>query len=159
MEKRWYLLFATAMLSAWNAGIIWFTQIAVYPLWPLVDAQHFHDYHLVWWHHVWPSFAPVGLMFAVSVALLWLRPAGIPRWLLWTAVLLQIAVHTLTILFWAPVQAAMATPTGLSLAKYEELMHTHWWRVSFFLIYAVLMLWMVVRSARDTWIRRDASAI
>jgi hypothetical protein len=57
MSKGWWLLFTTAILSVWNAGIVWFTQIAVYPLWPLVDAQHFPAYHLTWWHDMWPAFA------------------------------------------------------------------------------------------------------
>ena len=150
MEKKWWLLFATAMLSIWNAGIVWFTQIAVYPLWPLVDARHFHNYHLTWWHDMWPAFVPVVLMFAGSVALLWLRPPGIPQWLLWLGVLLQITVHTLTVFFWAPIQNAMATPQGMSVVKYQQLMDTHWWRVAFFWAYEVLMVWTVSRFLSRT---------
>lgn len=146
MNKAWWLLFATAMLAVWNAGIIWFTQIAVYPLWPLVDAAHFQTYHVTWWHDMWPAFGPVGLMFIFSIALLWIRPAGIPKRALWLGVLLQVAVHSLTAFFWAPIQASMATPQGISMMKYEQLMDTHWWRVAFFWVYAALMIWMVARS-------------
>ena len=146
MNKAWWLLFITALLSVWNAGIVWFTQIAVYPLWPLVDDQHFHDYHLTWWHDMWPAFGPVVLMLACSIALLWIRPAGISRSMLWAGILLQIAVHTLTVLFWAPVQATMATPTGISMAKYQQLMSTHWWRVAIFCGYAALAIWMFNKS-------------
>jgi hypothetical protein len=146
MSKGWWLLFTTAILSVWNAGIVWLTQIAVYPLWPLVDAQHFHDYHLTWWHGMWPTFAPVILMFLCSAALLWIRPTGISKWLLWLGVLLQVMVHTLTAFFWAPIQASMATPQGMSMLKYQQLMSTHWLRVSFFLVYAALMIWMVALS-------------
>jgi hypothetical protein len=46
LNPGWWLLFFTALLSVWNAGIIWFTHIAVYPLWPLVDAASFQHYHL-----------------------------------------------------------------------------------------------------------------
>jgi hypothetical protein len=141
MSKQWWLLFIATILSVWNAGIVWFTQIAVYPLWPLVGADKFHDYHLTWWHDMWPSFGPVVLMFACAVALLWIRPQGIPVWSLWLGVLLQAAVHTLTAFFWAPIQATMATPDGMSLAKYQALMDTHWFRVAFFLSYAMLMIW------------------
>lgn len=142
MSKTWWLLFISAILAVWNAGIVWFTQIAVYPLWPLVGADNFHDYHLTWWHDMWPSFAPVVLMFGCSVALLWVRPPGIPRWLLWLGVLLQIVVHALTAFFWAPIQATMATPDGMSLEKYQALMNTHWFRVAFFFAYALLMIWV-----------------
>ncbi|HEV2731878.1 MAG TPA: hypothetical protein VGV15_17745, partial [Terriglobales bacterium] len=71
----------------------------------------------------------------------WIRPQGIPAWSLWLGVLLQAAVHTLTAFFWAPIQATMATPDGMSLAKYQALMDTHWFRVAFFLSYAILMIW------------------
>jgi magnesium-transporting ATPase (P-type) len=73
-------------------------------------------------------------------------PTGISKWLLWLGVLLQVTVHTLTALFWAPIQASMATPQGMSVRKYHQLMSTHWLRVSFFLAYAALMIWMVTRS-------------
>lgn len=146
MNRAWWLLFATAMLAVWNAGIIWFTQIAVYPLWPLVDAAHFHDYHVTWWHDMWPAFVPVILMLGLSVALLWIRPVNVSKGLLWLGILLQVTVHALTAFFWAPIQASMATPQGMSMMKYEQLMNTHWWRVAFFWAYAALMIWMVVRS-------------
>src|SRR6266446_7032984 len=135
MSKKWWLLLTTAILSVWNAGIVWFTQIAVYPLWPLVGARQFHDYHLTWWHDMWPSFVPVVLMLLCSLALVWVRPEGISRTLLWIGVLLQVGVHGLTALFWAPIQATMATPEGISLLKYDQLMSTHWLRVSVFLAY------------------------
>lgn len=142
MRKAWWLLFITAILSVWNAGIVWFTQIAVYPLWPLVGADTFHDYHLTWWHDMWPSFGPVVLMFGCSLALIWIRPQGIPRLLLWLGVVLQIAVHSLTAFFWAPIQATMATADGMSFEKYQALMSTHWFRVALFFAYALLMIWM-----------------
>jgi hypothetical protein len=132
MNRAWWILFSTVLLSVWNAGIIWFTQIAVYPLWPLVDASHFHDYHLAWWHDMWPSFAPVVLMLLFSIALLWNRPGGVPKVFLWIGIALQAAVHILTAFIWAPVQATMATPERMSLLKYRQLMDSHWVRVSFF---------------------------
>jgi hypothetical protein len=155
MSKAQWLLLTTAMLGVWNAGIIWFTQIAVYPLWPLVDAAHFHDYHLAWWHVMWPAFGPVGAMFLCSVALLWARPARISKGVLWAGILLQLAVHMLTIFFWAPIQATMATPNGISLVKYEQLMSTHWWRVIFFWAYAALMIWAVARSTTPARTARE----
>ena len=148
MRKAWWLLFIAAILSVWNAGIVWFTQIAVYPLWPLVGADQFHEYHLTWWHDMWPSFGPVVLMFACSVALLYVRPGRIPAWTLWLGLLLQIVVHTLTALFWAPIQATMAVPGGMSLIKYQELMGTHWIRVAFFFTYAALMIWALQNFTR-----------
>ncbi len=144
MNRGFWLLFSTAMLSVWNAGIVWFVQIAVYPLWPLVDAQHFHDFHLTWWHDMWPTFGPVALMLLCSIALLWERPAGISKQLLWLGIALQLTVHGLTAFFWAPIQAAMATPQGMSGLKYHELMSTHWLRVGLYWVYAGLAVWMLM---------------
>jgi hypothetical protein len=85
-------------------------------------------------------------MLILSVTLLWAPPDNVPKWLLWLGILLQVTVHTLTIFFWAPIQASMATPQGMSAMKYEQLMNTHWWRVAFFWLYAALMIWLVARS-------------
>jgi hypothetical protein len=148
MNRNLWLMFVVTMLAIWNAGIIWFTQIAVYPLWPLVDAQHFDLYHVTWWHDMWPAFAPVGLMLLGSFALLKMRPRGVPLWAVWAGIGLQLIVHSLTIGFWAPIQATMATANGMSLAKYNELMATHWWRVGLFWAYAALAVWMFGRSLR-----------
>ena len=151
MKKSWWLLFTTALLSVWNAGIIWFTHIAVYPLWPSSARSIFPEYHLAWWHGMWPAFGPVALMFLCSVMLLWWRPTGVSRLLLWLGVLLQLTVHLLTIFFWAPI-SFMSTPEGMSVMKYQELMSTHWLRVAFFFVYAGLIL-IVVRfvSHRLQW--------
>jgi len=146
MALAWWLLLATVVLSVWNAAIVWFTHIAVYPLWPCVGAQNFQTYHLQWWRHMRPSFAPVALMFLCSVALLWIRPQGMSRELVWFGIVLQICVHSLTALYWAPIQAALASSEGMSWQKYQQLMSTHWWRVGFFAAYAVLMVSMLSHS-------------
>ena len=146
MPLAWWLLFATALLSIWNVGIVWFTHIAVYPLWPLVGPKDFSAYHLSWWRYMRPAFGPVVLMFLCSVALLFVRPQGIATEFLWLGVALQICVHSLTVAYWAPIQAALAAPDGMSQQKYSQLMSTHWWRVGFFAAYAILMVWMVSRS-------------
>lgn len=145
MDRKLWLLFVLTMLGIWNAGIIWFTQIAVYPLWPLVDA---HLYHVTWWHDMWPTFGPVGLMLICSFALLKVRPRGVPLWAAWVGIALQIILHTLTIVYWAPIQTSMGTSAGMSVVKYNELMATHWWRVAFFWAYAALMVWMFGRSIK-----------
>jgi hypothetical protein len=146
LNPGWWLLFFTALLSVWNAGIIWFTHIAVYPLWPLVDGASFHRYHLTWWRRMRPSFGPVALMLLCSIAMLWVRPHGVSLGFLVLGILLQVSVHSLTIFYWAPIQAAMETRQGMSSQKYRQLMSTHWWRVGFFAAHAALMLWLVTSS-------------
>jgi len=146
IPAAWWLLFATALLSIWNVGIVWFTHIAVYPLWRFVGPKNFATYHLKWWRYMRPSFGPVVLMFLCSVALLFIRPRGVSSEFLWLGLALQISVHSLTVTHWAPIQAALATSEGMSQQKYQQLMSTHGWRVGFFAAYAVLMVWMVGSS-------------
>lgn len=85
-------------------------------------------------------------MLLCSIALLWNRPAGVSKFVLWIGIALQMTVHTLTAFFWAPIQATMATPQGMSALKYQELMGSHWLRVSCFVVYAALMIWVFARS-------------
>jgi hypothetical protein len=40
----------------------------------------------------------------------------------------------------------MATPEGMSVLKYQQLMGSHWLRVSFFVLYSALMIWVFARS-------------
>jgi hypothetical protein len=143
-----WLLLGTATLSSFNAGIIWFTEIAVYPLWPLVGAAQFHEYHTTWWHLVWISFVPVALLLLGSVAMLWKRPVGVPLWSLWLLLGLQILTHSLTVVFWAPIQIRMAGPAGLSMPAFQELMSTHWLRVALVCSIAVVMLWQLHSNVR-----------
>ena len=101
---------------------------------------------------MWPSFGPVIAMLVCSIALLYMRPHGIPVWVLWTGLLLQIAVHILTALFWAPLQAELATTSGgISFAKYHILISTHWLRVGFFFVYAMLMIWALQNFTVRHW--------
>ena len=142
MSKAWWLLFLAVMLGVWNAGIVWFTQVAVYPLWLLVGPNGFRDFHLNWWHDISPACGPVIAMLAYSIVLLYMRPRGLPVWVLWTGLLLQITVQILTALFWAPLQAELPTTFGgISFAKYHILMSTHGLRMGFFFAYATPVIW------------------
>jgi hypothetical protein len=145
------LLLLTAALSFFNAGIIWFTEVAVYPLWPLIGKAEFHRYHTTWWHDVWLSFVPVALVLLGTVAMLWKRPLGVPAWGLWLALGLQILTHIVTVFFFAPVQIRMAGPNGLSMPAFQELMATHWLRVALVWSVAIVMFWLLHRSFQFLW--------
>lgn len=139
MRAKHLLFFTTALLTVWNAALIWMTQVMCYPLWPMVGSANFHDYHLAWWHSVWWTFIPAGLALIGSVLLLFRRPRYFPRWAAFGAVAAQLAALIVTLIFWAPLQAGLSAGSGLDMAGFHTLMWTHWFRVALIWMPAVLM--------------------
>jgi hypothetical protein len=139
MRAKHLVFFTTALLTVWNAALIWMTQVMSYPLWPMVGSANFHGYHLAWWHSVWWTFIPAGLALLGSVLLLIDRPRYFPRWAAWGAVAAQMVALIVTLIFWAPLQASLSTGSGLDMAGFHTLMWTHWFRVALIWVPALLM--------------------
>ncbi|MGH9469203.1 MAG: hypothetical protein ACRD1N_02540 [Terriglobia bacterium] len=148
MRKNQWLVLVMTVLSFYCVGCIWLTQISCYPLWALVGSREFVTYHVAWWHSIWGvDFVPAGLVFLGSIAMIWLRPEGVSRWMVWTGLALQVAIYAATALWWAPLMAGLATPqTGLLPERYHLLITTHWMRVAMITAYGLLVFWMLVRS-------------
>jgi hypothetical protein len=143
--NRWLLLIALAV-GFYNAGQIWLTQVVCYPLWGYVGRAEFPVYHVVWWHSIWGvCLGPAGLAALGTVAMLWLRPPGVPAGAVWLGLGLQAATWILTALWWAPMQARMADG-GFSVPTFHLLLSTHWLRVALVTAYALLLFWMTMRS-------------
>jgi hypothetical protein len=140
MRRRDLLFLTTALLTVWNAAVIWMTQVICYPLWPRVGTAEFERYHLAWWHLVWWTFIPAGLALLGSLALLWVRPEYLPRRAVLLALIAQLITLGVTLAFWAPLQARLATPAGLDLAGFHTLMWTHWFRVALLWLAAGVMV-------------------
>jgi hypothetical protein len=139
MLTKHLVFFFTAILTVWNAALIWMTQVLCYPLWPMVGAANFHDYHLAWWHSVWWTFIPAGLALIGSIRLLFARPLYFPRWAAIGAVAAQLIALVVTLIFWAPLQASLSTGSGLDLAGFHTLLWTHWFRVTLLWVPAAFM--------------------
>lgn len=139
MRLKSLLFLTTALLTVWNAALIWMTQVMCYPLWPLVGSASFHGYHLTWWYSVWWTFIPAGLALVGSVLLLFQRPRYFPQWAAFGAVAAQLVTLIATLVFWAPLQASLSTTNGLDLAGFHTLMWTHWFRVVLIWIPAAIM--------------------
>jgi hypothetical protein len=139
MQRKHLLFFVTSILTIWNAALIWMTQVLCYPLWPMVGSAEFHNYHLAWWHSVWWTFLPAGLALLGSILLLFRRPPYFPRGAAMVAAGAQIVTLAATLAFWAPLQAGLATGSGLDPAGFHTLMWTHWFRVGLIWVPAVVM--------------------
>jgi hypothetical protein len=148
------LLLATSALAFYGLGNIWLVQFVCYRLWPSVGRNEAYGYHLAWWHSIWGVvFIPAGAVLAGSIAMLWIRPAGITRRTGWRAFSVQALAYLVTAAWFGPLMARLATlEGGLQVSLYHLMMNTHWFRLALFTAYAVMCGWMLARSAgRPAW--------
>jgi hypothetical protein len=87
--------------------------------------------------------------------LVWFKPAPIPRWAIWLALVLQLIVWLSTVAIQLPIQGQLSSD-GLSLPLVDRLIFTNWWlRKVPQIINGLLFLWMMslllgVTSQRGT---------
>jgi hypothetical protein len=143
MSSRAFLVLNLA-LGFYNVGTIWAHEVDIFRTWRLVDRGSFHRIQAVHWRKLpyW-VLAPVGLGLAGSAALVWIHPAGSPRWGICGALGAQLASLVLTAALWGPWQAALSKddrgPENPYLAR---ILATHWLRTLLINASAlVLLLW------------------
>ena len=129
-----------------------------YPTWPLIGANEFRAYHralspLIIGYMVIPMLVTTIL----TILLVWLRPASIPRWMVWLAIVLQLIVWISTVTIQLPIQGQLSA-NGLSLPLIERLRTTSFWfrRVPH-TANAILFLWMMSVLLREN-LRRSTEA-
>jgi hypothetical protein len=151
VSKNHWLLFGTCALSLFGVGQVWLVQLSSYPLWSYVGPQEFKIYHLIWWHSIWgPILGPATLVFIGALLMLRWPPAGIPTWLVWLGLALQLALILGSALWWGPLMARIEAPDGGLLPhRYQLLMTTHWLRVAIVTAYGSVACWMLARSSWD----------
>lgn len=141
MNRETFLLVNLA-LAFYGVGAIWAHEVDIFRSWKLLDAAGFRRVQEVHWRKLpfW-VFAPVGVTFAGSIALLWYRPAGSPSWLPWTAFACLLTSHLLTAFLWGPWQAKLSRdpdgPEGIYLSR---ILSTHWIRTLLISLYGVVLL-------------------
>ena len=149
MDRSQWLLLVTCALSLYSVGNIWPVQLSSYPLWTQVGPGEFHAYHLAWWRSIWGVIlAPAGVVFVGAILMPWWRAPGVPPWATGLGLALQLALVVGTALWWGPLMARLEDRAGgLSMARFQLLMATHWLRVAIVTAYGALTLWMLARSA------------
>lgn len=129
-------------LAFYNVGTIWAHEIDIFRSWKLIGKGEFHQVQLTHFHKIpyW-IFAPVGLAFAGSIALLWFHPTGSPMGLAWGVVICQVLSGVLTGAFWGRWQARLAKdPRGAESPYLARILKTHWIRTALINAYALLLL-------------------
>lgn len=139
----WLFLIVYALVF-YGMGASFVESFVNYPTWRLIGANEFRSYHqalspLVIGYMVIPML----ITTLLTVLLLWFRPAPVPLWAIWLAVVLQLIVWISTATIQLPIQMQLSRD-GLSLPLIERLIFTNWWlRKVPQIINGFLFLWMM----------------
>jgi hypothetical protein len=152
------LILITFALVFYGMGASFVESFVNYPTWPLIGANEFRAYHralspLIIGYMVIPMLVATIL----TILLLWFRPAAIPRWMVWLAIVLQLVVWVSTFTIQLPIQGQLSAD-GLSLPLIDRLCVTNFWfrRVPY-IANAFLFLWMMSVLLRGN-VTRSAEA-
>ena len=122
-----WLFLITFSMVFYGTGAAFVESFVNYPTWRLIGATEFQAYH--------QAFSPLILGFMViplvlttvlSILLLWFRPAAIPSWAIWLAVILQMVTWVSTVAIQVPIQIQLSS-NGLSLPLIDRLIVTNFW--------------------------------
>ena len=131
-------------LVFYGVGASFVESFVNYPTWRLIGANEFRAYHqaltpLVIGYMVIPML----ITTLLTSFLLWFRPAPIPQWAIWLAVVLQLIIWASTVAIQLPIQMQLSRD-GLSLPLINGLIFTNWWlRKVPQIINALLFLWLM----------------
>ena len=124
------------------AGFIWTMQLVHYPLLDRVGADAFAAYEQAHNRLFFLVAGPGVLATLVSgVAMLLVRPAGVPLWAALLGLGLFAVIVVSTALFQAPQHGVLSA--GFDRGAYEFLVRTNWIRTAAWSAYGLLGLWMV----------------
>src|SRR5436190_24396043 len=103
-ESSLWLFLVTFALVFYGMGAASVESFVNYPTWPLIGANEFRAYHralgpLIIGYMVIPML----LGTILTILLLWFRPASIPRWMVWLAIVLQLVVWVSTFTIQLPI--------------------------------------------------------
>ena len=139
-----WLFLITFTLVFYGMGAASVESFVNYPTWLLIGANEFRAYHRALSPLI-IGYMVIPLLVATisTILLLWLRPASIPRWMVWLAIVLQLVVWVSTVTIQLPIQGQLSAD-GLSLPLIDRLRVTNFWlrRVPY-TANALLFLWMM----------------
>ncbi|MBV8730754.1 MAG: hypothetical protein JO336_13200 [Acidobacteriia bacterium] len=133
-----WLLIGTLALAWYHVGFVWLVQVVAWPLFAYVGIKEFEAYHKAWWRGIrYILFIPSGAAFAGTILLLHWTPAGVPRWIVWTALALYILTYALTAAWWGPQQAKLIRT---DTPQFRLIVETHWVRTALVSGYGAFLL-------------------
>jgi hypothetical protein len=148
--SRWLLLVAFA-LGAYGTGLIWAMELSVFRSWQLIgDPGSFDRVRAAHWRQVpYYVFAPIGVLFIATIALLVHHPPSVAATPLWTSFALQLASHVLTGMTWGRWQARIALEHQHRDSPYlARIVRTHWIRTALVTLNMFALGWAVAELTR-----------
>ena len=122
-----FVLIAHATAALFMVGLIWFVQVVHYPLFSRVGEDTFRTYaRLHGRRTMWVVGPPMLVEMMAALLLLWLKPTGVPPWMLWGGLLLLLVVWLSTWLVQVPQHTILAA--GFNAEAYHRLVRTNWIR-------------------------------
>jgi len=139
----WLFLISFALVF-YGMGASFVESFVNYPTWRLIGANEFRAYHQALGPRIIGYMViPMLITTLLTVLLLWFRPAPIPQWAIWLAVVLQLIPWVSTVAIQFPIQVQLSRD-GLSLPLIDRLIFTNWWlRKVPQIINAFLFLWLM----------------
>lgn len=158
--STWLFLLAFVLMF-YGMGASFMESFVNYPTWRLIGPNEFKAFHqaaspLIIGYMVIPML--IGT--TVTAALIWFRPSPVPRWMIWTAVALQMITWISTATIQLPIQFRLSS-SGLSVPLIDYLMLTNvLLRRIPMLINSFLFLWMMTLMLQANFARSgpDVSA-
>lgn len=123
-------------------GVIWFVQIVHYPLFGRVGTAGFVAYSEA--HSRLTGYVvgpPMLAELATGIALLFVRPEGVPASLAWAGIVLLAVVWVSTALLQVPQHRALGS--GFDRGAHRLLVVSNWVRTAAWSCRGLLVLWMV----------------
>jgi hypothetical protein len=145
MKNPWPFILAFALIFYAN-GAAFLESFVNYPSWRLIGANEFLHYH----HFISPRVigflvVPALSATALTVVMLKCRPAAIPLWSVWAALVLQVVVWVSTAAIQIPIQFEFSSK-GFSEESLAKLMISNFWfRRIPLAVAAALFVWMMHR--------------
>jgi len=123
-------------------GDIWSFQVVLFPLWSKVGKNEWVEYQAEHFRRLWGViFLPMGLQALGAILLCIFPPRGVPLFMPFIGVGLQIILF-LSLIYWIPFQVRLSKE-GNKPELIRQLVRVHWTRVANITAYGLLVLWML----------------
>lgn len=141
------LVLTHAVATLFMAGVIWVVQLVHYPLFAGVGAEGFAAYEAAHQTRItWLVLPAMGVELLTALALVWMRPASVPAWMVWAGGALLAVIWLSTAFVQVPLHGTLSQ--GFDASAHTRLVLSNWLRTLAWTLRAGLVVWMLARIIR-----------
>lgn len=145
MKAESLVLLTALAATLFMTGLIWFVQIVHYFLFDQIGTTPFATYERMHTHRTTLVVMPVMLLELVATgALLQIRPAYLPSWMAWAALLLLGLIWASTFFIQVPLHGRLSA--GFDPEAYGQLVSSNWLRTWAWTVKSALLLYGVYKG-------------